>query len=267
MRGEGLYTVTTCIVLPAFNEARAVPGLLRELAGLSAKLPGLRLLLVDDGSADGTAGAAGAAGAEVVRHARNLGLGRALMTGFAAALSDPATRCVVTMDADGTVGAGVALALALAVLVDGAGLAVASRRVPGARVSGVPLLRRAASGAGALLCRAALGAVARDWTSGFRAYSRGTLESVIGRWGGGLVTARGPACQIELLWKCAPFAGRVAEVPLVLDYGPKRGKSSTRLAAHSLEAVRLLARLTAGSVLPEAGSNHAAELRKSPGRG
>jgi len=242
------------IVLPAYNEARALPGLLAGLKALSDNLPGLRLLVVDDGSSDGTVEAAQRGGAEVIRHARNLGLGRALLTGFAAALSDPDAACVVTMDADGTAGAGVALALAQAVLSGGAGIAIASRRVPGARVKGVPPLRRAASLAGSLLCRAALGLPVRDCTSGFRAYSAPTLRGALEAWGGDLVTASGPASQVELLWKCLPFAGKVSEVPLVLDYGPKRGRSSTRLLRHSAEALALVARLRARGFLPKTGN-------------
>lgn len=248
------------IVLPAFNEARALPGLLADLKALSGDLPSLRILVVDDGSSDGTAEAARRAGAEVVRHARNLGLGRALLTGFAAALSDPEAGCVVTMDADGTAGAGVALALARAVLLGGAGIAVASRRAPGARVVGVPPLRRAASWAGSLVCRAALGLPARDCTSGFRAYSAPTLRGALEAWGGELVTAAGPACQVELLWKCLPFAGKVSEVPLVLDYGPKRGRSSTRLLRHSAEGLALVARLRARGLLPKTGNAAAQTL-------
>jgi len=180
-------------------------------------------------------------GAQVVRHSSNLGLGQALLTGLRAC-SD--ADVILTMDADGTAGLDVALALAVAV-AGGADLAVASRYVPGARVAGIPAGRRLLSRAGSVLARLVLGLPVRDSTSGFRAYSGTVLREALRLWDGRLVTARGPACQLELLWKCLPFAHRVVEVPLVLDYG-KRGKSRLRIWRGAAEALACLLRLRTG---------------------
>lgn len=82
-------------VLPAFECERTVGEVVR---GLAAQLA--RVVVIDDGSSDGTAGEAAAAGAEVVRHERNRGKGAALVTGLCRAL-DGAGEAVALLDADG----------------------------------------------------------------------------------------------------------------------------------------------------------------------
>jgi glycosyltransferase involved in cell wall biosynthesis len=92
--------VTVGFVIPAYQAEKSVAGVVRELLqelGPGADCP---IIVVDDGSNDGTGNAARAAGARVVRHERNLGKGHALRTGFAelrAAGADTA----VCIDADG----------------------------------------------------------------------------------------------------------------------------------------------------------------------
>jgi glycosyltransferase involved in cell wall biosynthesis len=84
------------VVIPAFNEATVIGDV---VAGLLELLP--LVLIVDDGSGDGTGQAARAAGGHVVRHGVNLGQGAALRTGIAAALRIPSVEWIVTFDADG----------------------------------------------------------------------------------------------------------------------------------------------------------------------
>ena len=87
-------------VVPAYQArasvAAVVQGLQRELAGAEDS----PIVVVDDGSTDGTSEAAQSAGARVLRHARNLGKGRALCTGFAALL-EAGAEAAVCVDADG----------------------------------------------------------------------------------------------------------------------------------------------------------------------
>lgn len=82
------------VVIPAFNEAEALGDVLAELR---TAIPDIRILVVDDGSSDGTEGVARSAGVKVLRHNRNRGYGAALKTGFRAA----ATPYVAMYDADG----------------------------------------------------------------------------------------------------------------------------------------------------------------------
>jgi glycosyltransferase involved in cell wall biosynthesis len=86
----------TLVVVPAYREATVIGTVVREL--VSAGWP---VVVVDDGSTDGTGAAAMRAGAIVLRHPVNLGQGAALRTGFAFALGRSGLRHVVTYDADG----------------------------------------------------------------------------------------------------------------------------------------------------------------------
>jgi glycosyltransferase involved in cell wall biosynthesis len=84
------------VVVPAFNEAGPIAAVVRDIkAALQDLMP--EVIVVDDGSTDGTEDAARGAGAHVVRHARNLGYGAALKTGFRQSSSE----YVLTIDADG----------------------------------------------------------------------------------------------------------------------------------------------------------------------
>jgi len=89
--------VTVGAIIPALDAAAHLPALLEEIRRCQ---PEVRLLVVDDGSRDGTAAAARAGGAEVVRHAVNRGKGAALATGFAWAL-EHGWEWAFTLDADG----------------------------------------------------------------------------------------------------------------------------------------------------------------------
>src|SRR5271169_931721 len=99
-------------VVPAYNEAGVVAESVRALTAAS-----LRVVVVDDGSTDGTGAAARAAGATVLRHVVNRGQGAALQTGISYALRRGAQQ-IVTFDADGQHGAESVAAL-LRPLMDG----------------------------------------------------------------------------------------------------------------------------------------------------
>ncbi len=85
----------TTVVVPAFREERVVRGVAERLAAL-----GVRVVVVDDASDDGTAAALAGLPVTVLRHGLNLGQGAALQTGITWALQHGA-RYVVTFDADG----------------------------------------------------------------------------------------------------------------------------------------------------------------------
>lgn len=85
----------TLILIPAYNAEGSIAAVVT-----SARAVGPEVLVVDDGSTDGTAAAAAGAGARVLRHARNRGKGAALQTGFAHAAAQ-GMQSVLTLDADG----------------------------------------------------------------------------------------------------------------------------------------------------------------------
>ena len=88
---------TPVLIVPAYNEADTLPGLLDELA---RHLPELPVVVIDDGSSDGTAALAARGGAHVVRHPQNLGYGAAVQTGYKWALRRGAP-AAAQLDADG----------------------------------------------------------------------------------------------------------------------------------------------------------------------
>ncbi|MGH7717900.1 MAG: glycosyltransferase family 2 protein, partial [Gemmatimonadaceae bacterium] len=156
-------------VIPAYNAAASVGAVARELRH---SLPDGVLIVVDDGSTDGTAAAARAACDQVISLSGNQGKGAALRAGFAAALTCGA-RAIVTIDADGQHDPSFAPRLVAALAH--ADIAVGARpRVRGA----MPLGRRLTNA----LASAAIGSIVRapvaDAQSGFRALRRCVVEQV-----------------------------------------------------------------------------------------
>ena len=159
------------VIVPAHDEAESLPATLR---GLCAVHPAADVLVVDDGSTDGTAGAARAAGIRVARHAMNLGVGGALQTGFCYAV-EHGYEVGVQFDADGQHPAEDLGDVVAPVLAGDCDVSIGSRFV---RPSGyhAPLARRLGMRLFSALVRAAIGRPVTDTTSGYRAYSRRVME-------------------------------------------------------------------------------------------
>jgi dolichol-phosphate mannosyltransferase len=219
------------VVLPAYNEAEAVPRLLQRFAQTAGSLPArTRIFVVDDGSADGTAEAAergrGALDVEVLRHPRNAGLCAALDTGFRAALALAApTDVIVTMDADDTHPPDLVPAM-LARAQDGAEVVIASRFRQGAVWRGLNW-RRVLFSYGASGLFKALYPIrgVRDYTCGYRLYRASILARAYERWGERLLAEKSFAGMLALLLRVSRLEPRIDEVPLDLHYDRKPGAS------------------------------------------
>lgn len=155
------------VIVPAWNEAESLPAALRELCAVH---PRQDVLVVDDGSSDGSAEVARDLGVEVVRHPFNLGVGGALQTGFRVAV-ERGYEVGVQYDADGQHPASALADLATPVLAGECDVAIGSRFV---RKSGyhAPLMRRAGMHLFSAVVQLAIGQPVADTTSGYRAYSR-----------------------------------------------------------------------------------------------
>ena len=160
----------TAVIIPAFNEAEALPATLRELR---TARPDLHVIVIDDGSRDRTAELARSAGVDVLSLPYNLGIGGALRLGFRYAVEYGYERAL-QFDADGQHDPNEIAAL-LAPLDDGADLVIGSRfagrgdyKVGRGRGVAMRLLR-------SLAMRLA-GQRFSDTSSGFRAFSRPMLE-------------------------------------------------------------------------------------------
>ena len=237
------------MALPAYNEAANLPGLLarwREV--LEASGAPYRIVVVDDGSSDETpellARLAATQPFEVVTHACNQGLGRTITDALATAAhaADP-DDLIVTMDADGTHPPELFPRMADKLAVEGVDVVIASRYQPGARVVGLSLLRRVATRVAGVLYRLLLPIPrVRDYTCGYRAYRAGCLQEAFARGSQALCAETSFACMAEILLNLARYGARCAEVPLVLRYDAKRGKSKMNVTRTAWRTLKLIQR-------------------------
>lgn len=197
------------VVIPTYNEALNLPHLVPRL--LAAE-PGADLLVVDDGSPDGTGAradelAAGEPRMRVLHRDVKSGLGSAYRTGLGLGL-DEGYDVLVEMDADLSHDPGVLPDLLAAVRDHD--VAIGSRYVPGGGVENWPLHRRVLSAGGNLYVRLLTGVPVHDATSGFRAYRAEVLEAI------GLRSLRseGYSFQLETALQAWLAGFRITEVPI-----------------------------------------------------
>ena len=167
------------VVLPTYNEAENVAAMLERLLGL---VP-CRILVVDDGSPDGTADLAEEVGRRsgrvtVARRSRKLGLGTAYLLGFRTAIERGAF-LVLQMDCDFSHDPGDVPRLIATLEREGADLVIGSRYVDGGRITGWPVHRLLLSRGGNAYARAVLGRQIRDWTAGFKLWRIEALAAVL----------------------------------------------------------------------------------------
>ncbi len=217
--------VHVAVVVPTYNEAENLPELFARLSSLG--IPGLRLIIVDDGSPDGTAELAsglesGFAGSvEVVQRGSKRGLGTAYVEGFGRALSLRADR-VVQMDADLSHSPEY-LPTMLDALSD-ADVVVGSRYAKGGGVDDSwGLSRRLLSSLGNLGIRLVGGISVRDATSGFKAFR----ASALSRLDMSEFRCSGFGFQAEVAHSCQRLGLRVVEQPILfVDRTKGRSKMS-----------------------------------------
>jgi dolichol-phosphate mannosyltransferase len=241
-------------VIPAYNEAENVPRLLADLAPVARRL-GARVIVVDDGSTDGTA--------EVIReHARdmhlavvthrvNLGLGTAINTGIRAALGESSDDdAIVTLEADTTSDL-TDLPRMLELFEGGADIVLASVYAPGGKIIGVAPWRIAASKSVSNTFRV-LGGLREMHTlsSLYRVYRAGTLRRAADTYGYLLVREPGFAANVELLLKLYNAGAKVAEVPTVNDWRTRKGQSKMQLKPTVLAYFRVMAAHLVGRIQP-----------------
>ena len=230
------------LILPTYNEAENLQAIVTAagevLAG--AAPDGFRVLVVDDGSPDGTGQIADGLAAErewvqVLHRAEKNGIGPAYLAGFRHAL-DHGAGCVMEMDSDFSHDPA-DLARLLAAVHAGAELALGSRYVPGGGVREWGWLRRFVSEGGSTYARWVLGLRVKDLTGGFKCFRREVLEAI--HFDG--VRSQGYAFQVELTYRAVQAGFRVVEVPIVFrDRQRGTSKMSWRIAAEAMWLVPLL---------------------------
>jgi len=228
--------VRALVCLPTYNESATVTEVLRRAR---AAVPDAHLLVIDDGSPDGTAAIAEAAATElggisVLRRPGKSGLGSAYRDGFRRGLEE-GYDALVEMDADLSHDPA-ALPALLGELDAGADLVVGSRYVPGGAIPDWSWHRRALSRWGNRYASAALHLDVHDATAGFRAYRADVLRRVQ------LddVRADGYGFQIEMTYRVARLGGRIVEVPITfVDRTEGTSKMSGRIVVEALALVTL----------------------------
>ena len=163
------------VIIPAHDEEASLRVTIDEVRRTPAG-PGftLELLVVDDGSRDGTAAVARQAGVPVLRHAVNLGVGGAIQTGFRYAV-EHGHDVGVQLDADGQHDPAYLAALLAPVLRRECDISIGSRFVARSGYR-APLARRFGMVLFSGVVRLALGQRITDTTSGFRAYNREVMK-------------------------------------------------------------------------------------------
>ena len=165
------------VIIPAYNEARSLRGVLREVREAA---PGFDLLVVNDGSADETAAVARLEGCAVLDLCFNLGIGGAVQAGFKYAV-ERGYAVAVQVDGDGQHPADQIEALTRPIIEGGYDMVVGSRYLtPGPYEGG--RLRRLGNAVLSRMCSLLSGQRVTDSTSGFRAYSPRALAYLAHRY-------------------------------------------------------------------------------------
>lgn len=197
------------VVVPTYNERENIPHL-----AAAVLLHGYRLLVVDDGSPDGTGQlaeqiSASIPGMEVLHRPTKAGLGRAYGAGFTKAL-EAGAQVVVQMDADFSHNP-TDLPRLIEAVGAGADLAIGSRYVPGGATPDWPWRRRWLSRGANRYARAMLGLEVADATAGFRAYRRDALS----RLPYADAQASGYGFQVEMTWQATRQGLAITEIPII----------------------------------------------------
>jgi glycosyltransferase involved in cell wall biosynthesis len=195
-------------VIPAFREAPSIGGVVTEVRAL--ELPGLEidLVVVDDGSQDGTDAAARMAGAKVISHPYNMGIGMSVQTGFHHALSCGA-QFLVQVDGDGQHVPEEIKKLLPPLLSGEADVVIGSRFAPGANsgLSATTPLRWFTGRLLSVMVFLLAGRRLSDTTSGFRAFNERAARFVAESYPDDYP-------EVEILVTLARHGFRIAEVPV-----------------------------------------------------
>lgn len=210
------------VVVPTYDEALTLPSL---IAGIREHAPTVDVLVVDDGSPDGTGDIAEAIAAQrdaeitpqdplgtvhVLHRTGKQGLGTAYIAGFRWGL-ERGYDVICEMDADGSHRPeDLPRLLAASSAQPHPALVLGSRWVPGGSVVNWPRHREVLSRGGNTYVRIALGLHLGDATGGFRAYRADTLRGL----DLGSVASQGYCFQVDMAWRVAQAGGRVVEVPI-----------------------------------------------------
>lgn len=233
---------TPWLILPTYNEAENIERIVATSGEVLSRCnrDGFRILVVDDGSPDGTGDVVDRMALEkpwlrVLHRTEKNGIGPAYLAGFRRAL-DEGAEYVMEMDSDFSHDPS-DLERLLATVRGGADLALGSRYVPGGGVTDWGPLRRFISYGGSTYARLVLSLRVKDLTGGFKCFRRSVLEAIDFE----TVRAQGYAFQVELTYRTVQAGFRVVEVPIIFrDRTEGESKMSWKIALEALWLVPAL---------------------------
>ncbi|MFV1970639.1 MAG: polyprenol monophosphomannose synthase [Acidimicrobiia bacterium] len=202
------FPMSVLVIVPTYNESENIELITEAVRGL-----GLDLLIVDDGSPDGTGRiadslAASDDGVRVLHRSEKAGLGPAYAAGFEHGL-ELGYEILCEMDADFSHDP-TDLPRLVAAVEAGADLAIGSRYVPGGGTRGWPWYREAISRGGNAYASMMLNLTVRDATAGFRAFRDTTVRKV----NPSSCQASGYGFQVEMAWRTEQAGLEIVEVPI-----------------------------------------------------
>jgi glycosyltransferase involved in cell wall biosynthesis len=204
LRSTGTTPQFITVILPAYEEEVSIGSIV-----LLSKLYADKIIVIDDGSKDRTADIARKAGAEVIVHEKNIGKGRALKTGFAAAIKLGAD-VIITMDSDAQHNPADIPKLAAPIIKGEADIVNGSRYING-KNKNTPAYRRVGQTVLDKATSVNSGLKLTDSQSGFRAFAASTID--IFRF-----NANGMAIESEMLADAGRAGLRIKEVEITVRY-------------------------------------------------
>lgn len=224
----------TLIAVPTYFEAESIETLLRRLR---AAVPDADVMVVDDGSTDGTCETVERLADELgqiqlTRRSAKRGLGDAYRQAFAEAI-DAGYELLVEIDADLSHDPA-ALPEMLSAAVAGADVVIGSRYVPGGRIDGWSRSRTRLSRWGNRYASVVLGLAINDATAGFRVYR----SSIVRRFGLDGIRSSGYGFQVEMTYRAIRYGARVVEIPIVFrERASGESKMSRAIVVEALALV------------------------------
>ena len=200
-----------CVLLPAYQEGGRIGTTVKAVLPFCTDV-----VVVDDGSSDGTADEARAAGAIVVPHEQNMGKGVALKTGFQHVM-EAGYHCVVTMDGDGQHAPEDLPGFLEAYRRSGARVVVGNRM---ADPKTMPLVRRLTNRFMSGLLSRRMGQHVPDTQNGYRLYGREVLPILLA------TVSEGFAAESEVLLDLSEAGESIASAPTRIIYGDEKSKIS-----------------------------------------
>ncbi len=238
------------VLIPALNEAPNLPRLFHDLAEAQRALIerfALRVVLIDDGSSDGTADAAiakaGSLELQILRHETPRGPGRAFASGFVQIA--PLIRdedFVLTLEADNTSRLDVFRLMAHRIR-EGHDVVLASPYAYGGGIVSATRFRTLLSHLANSFVKAALGIRGVLTVSSFyRLYRGSTIRRLQRAYGESILECAGFECMVELVLKLMYLDMTISEVPMTLDASQRLGRSKMRITMTGVGYLRLFGR-------------------------